>query len=387
MASTQRIRTLMAYRLLHGHDRNEADREELETWLDQSEDHRQVYRRLMDSGRWKEWAGRRSMIRVEDDWALVAGRIATRKIRRWQIYARIASVILLFGAGISAYFYFHPEEPQERVLSAIMPGTTKACLVFNDGKKMDLGAYPLEQAVKRDGVLITADSAGQLHYQTENTPPAKEVRHTLIIPKGGEYILSLEDGTLVHLNSQSVLEFPAHFAGNKREVFLEGEAYFSVHSDKERPFIVHTQGMDVRVTGTVFNVRAYRDEAFIQTTLVNGQVAVITETGEHSLLPEQQAELNLLTKQTIVRQVDTDDYTAWVNGWFVFKDERLEEMMNSLARWYDFEVFYQNPEVRDFVFGGKLNRFGSIEPVLDIIKATSTVEVSVQGKTIVFSAK
>ena len=390
MCATPKIRNLIAYRMLFGEDRNETDRLELDSWILESPEHQELYRRLLEEANWERWAKRREQIQVEEEWKSMLdriGRTAKRRrfISRWGAMA--ASVVLLLGIGTFAYFYLHRELPRERISVSIRPGTTKARLVFNDGKTMDLGAYPLQQSVVRDGVFIAADSAGRLNYKCEDSQSATEVHHTLIIPKGGEYILTLGDSTVVHLNSQSVLEYPVHFAGDKREVYLEGEAYFQVHRNNGRPFIVHTENMDVRVTGTEYNVRAYRDESLVQTTLVNGQVYVSTSAEEQLLRPDQQAELNLVTMETQVKEVDVQEYTAWVNGWFVFKNKRLEEIMDNLARWYDFQVFYQNPEVRDFVFGGKLDRFGDIEPILDIIRATSALQVEIQGKTIVFTAK
>lgn len=349
-----------------------------------------LYNRLLDGSQWSDWAKRRERLQSEEAWRKVACRVGypvDRKRSLWRWAMMTASVVLLSGIGLAAYLYLRPSEVPQPAAALIVPGTSRACLVFSDGRRMSLGpdlpSFPLE----RDGALITADTSGNLCYRSGSVVASEEIRHTLIVPQGGEYLLRLEDSTLVHLNSMSVLHFPVHFLGNRREVYLEGEAYFEVHRDSCKPFIVHTKDMDVCVKGTEFNVRAYPDESLLHTTLVSGAVEISTDKGKQRLRPAQQAEFNCSTREIVVKEVNPDEYTAWVHGWFVFKNKRLEDIMLELSRWYDFDVVYHPLEVRDVVFGGRLNRFGGIEPILDIMKATFSLEVSIQGKTILFTAK
>lgn len=382
------IRLLIVYRLLHGKDRTEADRLRLETWLQSSEANRQLYNRLMNREHWSEWRRKRETVRTDDYWKKVEASTIKRKTQaiRRRLWGVAAAVILLFSvAGILMFRSETTEEPVQ-MASAILPGVPQAKLVFADGESVYLDSrQTLPRHIEKDGTVIVTDSAG-ICYAAEGKESESEARHTLLVPRGGEYILTLEDGTVVHLNAQSILEFPAHFTGDTREVYLEGEAYFQVKQAEEKPFVVHTRSMDILVTGTTFNVRAYHDEAKVQTTLVEGRVNVRAGEAVNRLSPGQQAELDLASMATTVREVDTDYYTAWRNGWFVFKGERLEDIMTELARWYDFNVFYQNPEVRDMIFGGKLNREGAIEPILKIMEATLTLNISIKGKTVVFQS-
>lgn len=388
------IRSLIAYRLLHGEDRNEADRRELEAWLARDDNNRRLYLRLMDRWHWATWRAGRERIDADTYWDTVARQTVGRKKsvirRRWWSVA--ASVVLLLAVGMLSVFRGAEVQPPRELASVILPGSTKAQLVFSDGKKVMLGSrLSPDRRIEKDGALILTDSTGLNYVPTQveesQTEELTEVHHTLLVPKGGEYILTLEDGTVVHLNSQSVLEFPVHFAKDKREVYLEGEAFFRVEHTGDLPFIVHTRSMDIHVTGTEFNVRAYHGESKIQTTLSRGRVNVMVDGSRYDLLPDQQAELDLKDRSTTVREVEAQDYTAWTEGLFVFKDRRLEEIMNELARWYDFEVFYQNPEVGEMIFGGKLNREGSIEPILKVMEATLALNIGVNGKTIVFQSK
>ena len=179
-------------------------------------------------------------------------------------------------------------------------------------------------------------------------------------------------------------------SGQNREVWLEGEAYFKVAKNEKQPFVVKTENMDVRVLGTEFNLKAYADEKWVQATLVRGEVAVFTgmdKSVRNTLKPEQQAEWDIEKGKLDVKTVELDLYIAWKNGQFVFRGQRLTEIMTVLERWYDFEVCYQADWIKEVEFAGKLNRSASIEPILDVIRSTHKINVNTRGKTIVFSAK
>lgn len=146
--------------------------------------------------------------------------------------------------------------------------------------------------------------------------------HTLEVSKGGEYIMTLQDGTVVWLNSETKMRYPVQFSGQNREVWLEGEAYFKVAKNEKQPFVVKTENMDVRVLGTEFNLKAYADEKWVQATLVRGEVAVFTgmdKSVRNTLKPEQQAEWDIEKGKLDVKTVELDLYIAWKNGQFVFR--------------------------------------------------------------------
>lgn len=212
----------------------------------------------------------------------------------------------------------------------------------------------------------------------------------VIVPTGGEYNLILSDGTTVYLNAESKIEFPVKFSGKERVVTLEGEAYFQVAASKKHPFIVKTKDMDVLVTGTEFNVKAYPDELNVQTTLLKGNVSVFTGFGkkeEVGIIPAQQAQWNRKKAALEVREVDPALFTAWRNGQFIFRQDRLEDIMRTLARWYDVEVVYLDESIKDMAFAGKLDRSEDITPILNVLRATDKLTVEVNGKRIVLGVK
>lgn len=289
------IRLLIAYRLLHGKDRCEGERLELEEWLAASEENRRLYQRLMNRQQWTAWKAERDTVNADIYWKAVERRtIGQRRTKmRRRLLAVAASVMLLLSVGMFYIFHSREAEVTKEMAMVILPGSSKAQLVFSDGKTVVLDSrLSPDRKIEKDGALIIADSTG-LNYMTNETEEASHTHHTLLVPKGGEYILRLEEGTVVHLNSQSVLEYPVHFAKNKREVYLEGEAFFRVEHTDDIPFIVHTRSMDIHVTGTEFNVRAYGSESKVQTTLSKGRVNVVVNENQYELFPDQQAELDL----------------------------------------------------------------------------------------------
>ena len=171
---------------------------------------------------------------------------------------------------------------------------------------------------------------------------------------------------------------------------MEGEAYFPVTASKEHPFIVKTKDMDVMVTGTEFNVKAYSDEMNVQTTLLQGVATVFSgfeKKEKMEITPNQQAEWCRRSVKMRVREVDPDLFMAWKNGRFIFRQDRLEDIMRTLARWYGVEVVYLDESVKSMLFAGKLDRSEEITPILDVLRTTDKLSVDVKGKKIVIGLK
>lgn len=209
----------------------------------------------------------------------------------------------------------------------------------------------------------------------------------IVVPSGGEYHLILSDGTEVFLNSETTLDYPVEFSDNVRKVVLSGEGFFRVRSSRESPFIVRTDGMDIRVTGTEFNVKAYPDEKNVSMTLLKGEVEVSVRSEMRVIRPSYQAEWLRDGEYLKVREVDTDLVTAWRNGRFIFRNERMEDIMRTLARWYDVEIEYVTEEVKDMRFAGSLDRNLRMDPVLDIMRATGKLKIERRGNKIFLEMK
>ena len=256
--------------------------------------------------------------------------------------------------------------------------------------KMERGGVVYENG---EGVLVARGEGmgkgeGDMGVEGMGKDAGEETRgeaewNRVRVPYGGTYVLVLEDGTRVHLNSGTVLAFPPVFGKEIREVRLEGEAYFEVESEGGRPFVVRTGGVGVRVLGTEFNVKAYEDEGEVVTTLVKGSVVVCRrggadcplEAGEQACYDEERGEMT-------VKRVETEVYTAWTRGMFWFKDMTLGEIVRMVARWYDLEVFYVNPGVQEVVYSGKMPMYASVEDVLRKFELSGEVGFTLNGRTL-----
>ena len=207
----------------------------------------------------------------------------------------------------------------------------------------------------------------------------------LVIPKGNAYELELADGTHVWLNAESELSYPTRFAGEMREVRLKGEAFFDVAKNPDCPFVVRTDEVAVQVLGTSFNVSAYQSEQMARVTLVGGSVAVKANGGEEfRIVPSEQFCYNKESRKSGIRVVDTDLYTSWVKGEYIFKDAALEEIFNKLLHWYDFTVRYQNEQLKDKRFSLVIDRKISLEQLLELISFTSDVKLERSQGNIIY---
>ncbi|KGE15124.1 FecR family protein [Sphingobacterium deserti] len=219
-----------------------------------------------------------------------------------------------------------------------------------------------------------------LHYRADNQAADELLTyHTVSVPAGKDLNLYLADGSKVWVNTKTVLRFPTSYAGKNRMLYLSGEAFFDVASDKAHPFIVAGKGMQVSATGTQFNVRNYIDEKQRSTTLVEGKVDVDDGNRVAKLSPNQQ----WLAKQkdTRVRNVDVANVLGSKDGYFVFDKQNIREIMHEVSRWYDIEVNYQG-EITDKEFGGTFSRKRSLEELLDYLSSLGGFYMKREGRRI-----
>ena len=305
-----------------------------------------------------------------------------RMTLRWSIAASIILLVGLFvGRTINGVRDMHEE--QELAKNVMQPGTSKAILMMADGKEVVLEQGQNLNILLNERVRVATSNRG-IVYEEHGKGVVTEEYNKLTTPIGGEYSLVLSDGTKVFLNADSELKYPVEFSDGKRIVDLKGEAYFEVHKDSLRPFVVRVNGAEVTVLGTSFNVNTYGDDGQIYTTLVNGSVRVSSvKNGQAEVLkPGMQSVMNVQSGLLTVRKVDVEPYVAWREGRFVFRAMTLDLIMRQLQRWYDFEVFYQNPELKDYEFRGVIKRDMDLDKVLSVIKVTTNVDFEVKGKVI-----
>lgn len=300
---------------------------------------------------------------------------------------RYAAAAVIVGIMASTYvlrdtlFNINIETPSPAIVNHnIQPGTDKATLTLGTGEIVTLEkntSFQTQNASSNGTELIYINSTShQLVY------------NYLTIPRGGQFQLTLADGTRVWLNSETQLKYPISFAdGESRQVeLLYGEAYFEVSSSinhKGANFKVLHNQQEIQVLGTQFNIRAYKDETNIYTTLVEGKVAVSYHDNTQNLIPAQQSQVDILTNTLSVATVNVETETSWKDGVFSFKEKSLKEIMTSLSRWYDMEVIFQNKSLETVKFNGVLRKYQTIEEILPVIMSSSINNYEIVGDTII----
>lgn len=367
----------------------ELDKEEqirLENWRKESPENERLFEEIRNEENITANLRRRNSFNTDMGWEKVNEGIHKYRFRKRVLricrYAAMLAMPLVIAALVT--FQIINENRNDKTIAAteqILPGSTKATLTLDNGEIVDLTATKGERLEESDGTLIKIDSATLNYKHGANAADGKIAYNKVSVPRGGEYKLVLSDGTRVHLNSMSSLRYPVSFGSKTRQVELDGEAYFEV-SKTGQPFIVNANGMDVEVLGTTFNLSAYKGEPR-QTTLVSGSVRVRTGNGNSRIIkPSQQASIAPGANQIDVRTVDTAFYTSWIHGKIKFKDQRLEDIMKTLSRWYDMDIVYADKEAKNLRFGCYVNRYEEISPLLELLRNTGSVKIETKGKTI-----
>ena len=225
---------------------------------------------------------------------------------------------------------------------------------------------------------------GKITYRS--TPQIQELAYNeLIVPTAGECYITLEDHTKVWINAESKIKYPVQFTAGERKVYLEGEAYFDVAEDG-RPFQVITSQGEVTVLGTAFGISSYMDKAEY-TTLVRGCVRYTSHTKKSVILsPGEQAILER-SGELISRKVEVEEYVGWKDGVFVFRDKPLEEIMETLSRWYGSEVVFRNEEMKQLKYTGSLERYDSINTFLQVLERLQDIHYEIDNNKILLSRK
>lgn len=379
------IRSYLAGTLSGDESRN------LRVWLDKSPEHEKLLKKIRQEIKISEELPIFCQLDENDAWNHFKQLAAKkeRKLRYYQFYkalAYAAAVAIPVVVILSFWIYGNTRSVDKEKSSIILPGWTQATLITANGKTYQLGdgrggegvnVALNQQAVQMNDALV---------YDTTRIASSVEEFNELSIPRGGEFKIVLSDGTLVYLNSATSLKYPVAFSSKERRVFLSGEAYFKVAKDSVRPFYVVTDGLQMRVYGTEFNVNT-RGGNCIRTVLVEGHVGVRMKSAEKEVMmnPGEIADYNRELKSLIVKPVDVRPYVAWKNGYFAFENETLEQIMETLSLWYNVDVFFQSESLKDFVFTGFVRKYEQIDSILVAIRDVTGVSYSINNRTVVLS--
>lgn len=384
---------------------SDADREALEQWLQQKQQH-QEWRALLQEGDSlpalnKEYAGFKAAAAQELEAFHRKRQLQETSVTPPGIsflrhpWVRYAAAVLLLLLGV---WYFRPAKQTAPATVAsketkeVMPGQEGAVLTLADGSRILLDTVGNGIVAHQSGAELSVED-GQLAYKKAGTAAPEETFNTLVTPRGRQYKIILPDGTTAWLNAASSIRFPTQFSKDVRRVDISGEVYFEAASVKKGgqlvPFVVNADNrFEVRVLGTQFNVNAYTDEPSLNTTLLEGKVAITMNRrgGQQEIIlrPGDQAALTMhgdIVEKMQVRPADIGKVMAWKNGVFDFEDARIDEVMRQLKRWYDIEVKYESG-VPDIEFVGKMTRDIPLSGLL-IALEKSNVHFRLEGRTLI----
>lgn len=367
---------------------DERDVERIGEWLEDSEENRHAYEALMRDYLRLRWV--QECTKIKEDRAKEIIFSSLKKRRSQGVYYGVAAAVASLFIVVGLWFSKEKSEVShvEVVKTEITSVQPRAVLVLSSGVEVDLEKVR-ESILERDGSVVKVDSGSGIRYDLPGNAEKTDVLyHKIVVPRGGEYSVTLSEGTEVWLDAESELEYPVYFTGDFRDVKLKGEAYFKVTKDENKPFVVRVGAYSVRVYGTEFNVNAYNPRR-IKTVLVRGAVGFKAGTmdAERMLKPNELAITDMESGKSEIRGVDIHPYIAWKNKDIVFVNERLESIMEDVARWYDVQVFFQNEELKELCFDCNMQRYAKLEDLFFFMEKTSGARFSVNGRTVVISKK
>ncbi|ERJ59925.1 FecR family protein [Sphingobacterium paucimobilis] len=310
--------------------------------------------------------------------------------RRYWRQISAAAVLFLIGVASTLWWYGMEQKVEDRISmetsDVIVPASNKARIQFEDGSFIELDQITSDTIIADRGLHIFKKADGSISYAyTDHAGVQKEKYNTIVTPRGGEYNLTLPDGSKVWLNAATKMRYPLKFAKGGRMIELEGEAYFEVakqmNGDKFVPFYVCSGKQKIEVLGTQFNVNTYG--LTYKTTLIEGKVAMHYEgtSGTRVLRPSEQAVYSTSTGTNTVQSVDPSYSMAWRSGKFAFDNVSIYEVMAEIARWYDVEVDFEG-DMSQVRYSGSISRFEKFEQLLQLIEWTDLVTFKVQGRRI-----
>ena len=367
---------------------DEREEENVRVWLEASPENRNAYESLMKDYLRIRWVQENVQIREEQAKKIIFSSLK-KKRNLTPYYGVAASIAVLL---IVTLFFFIREDKQvvseKLVVSEIKPIQSKAMLVLSTGEQIQL-TKSTQKIQEQDGSVLKIDSVMGVQYDALSTKRVeKPIYNKIVVPRGGEYFVTLSEGTKVWLDADSELEYPVFFSGDFREVKLKGNAYFCVTKKNDKPFVVRAGEFSLKVYGTEFNVNAY-DLQNIETVLVNGSIGFKANisTPERMMEPNELAVSDSRTGLSEIHQVDIYPYIAWKNQNIVFVNERLESIMEKMARWYDVTVFFQDESLKDLRFDCNMRRYTDIRDLFFFLEKTSNARFALNGRTVVISKK
>ena len=246
-------------------------------------------------------------------------------------------------------------------------------LVLSNNRKIHINGQDAQLDYDEEG-RVNINNNEKLEVD-EGIEDEKNIYNQLVVPAGKRSMLTFNDGTKVWINSNSKLVYPVTFTKHIREIFVEGEIFLDVTRDPERPFIVHTSMIGVKVLGTQFNISAYTDSD-CQVALVSGEVEVSSKDNSKEILkPNQLYSYNEEKNDYSIHTVDVFNFVAWKDGYFLFDSQDLGTVLSKLSKYYDVQ-FQWNEKLEKIRCSGKLDLKDNIQEVLNALEKTAPIDIN-----------
>jgi len=355
-------------------------------WYRKSENNKELFSTLMELNSKGFDITQFGNIDSETAWGKVMQKYESKRVKkpnRFNFAPVLKYAAIFLGLIALGYGYYEITIPNNQIIEKDLDVIT---LQLDNGEIQILTSQDSQAITDAKGNILGKKEGSKLDYQDAKAE-GKLVYNTLTIPYGRRFEIALSDGTTVHLNAGSSLRYPVKFLnGKKRQVFLEGEAFFDVTEDKTHPFIVSTSGMDVTVLGTEFNVTAYPEDTYTNTILVEGSVNLSNSNEDQSnkvlrLEPGYKAEWDNRSGSAVLEQVDTDIYTSWISGRLVIKNLPFKNIIKRLERYYNVKIENNYTELDDQVYTASFNE-ETIEDVLSSFSVNKKFSFNKNNNTI-----
>lgn len=348
-----------------------------------------LYQKIIDSGNINDKISIYEQIDTVKAYEKIEKRLVTGgKVRYLQVLKYAASAAVIVGVVTSVFFY---QKNSNNLADGVLHTVDEKITI-----KMDNGAIKIieeddsTRLTDKEGNLLGVQNGNQIVYEDGATNEAITF-NTIVVPYGKRFELVLSDGTVVHLNAGTSLKYPIKFLKNqKRQIFLNGEAYFDVVEDSKRPFVVNTNALDVQVYGTQFNVTAYEENKSVDVVLVEGSVGLYVQNNNESseqgsatqLEPGYKGTFDRGSNVITVNKVNTSFYTSWIYGELVFRRMPFDQIIKRLERHYNISIVNENEVLGEELFNASFSN-QAIENVLIYFNEIHEIDYKIENNKVV----
>ena len=298
--------------------------------------------------------------------------------------------LLILGA-VSFYFFYYKRSQSAKAVTEdinsappvqIRPGGYRAILTRADGTKLTLDSAGIGSLGQQGNAKVGKTSSGEIKYTATGTNSSLVLFNTIATPRGGQFQVTLSDGSRVTLNAYSSITYPVSFTGTERTVTITGEAFVEVAGQQKTPFNVNVFDMKIEAIGSDFNINAYIDEPIMKVAVRQGTVKITKNSITHTVQPLQEAQFDKDSAFSLRKNIDINEVMAWKNGSFKFNKSNIETVLRQLGRWYDVDIEYEKDAPKDLLVSAEIQRNAAFSDCIKLLKENK-INSRLEGKTMI----